>query len=86
MNELERFVELAIKAHGEPAPAIDVTARVLRDIRQAVGGEGINPPLLIFSGLSLLAASIVAVLAIQSWEVLADPLSGLFDSLTMVMQ
>jgi hypothetical protein len=86
MTELERFAQLAAKARGEPPPAIDVAARVLRDLRQMVRQESLNPPLLVFSGLSLLAASIVAVLAIQSWEPLADPLSGLFDSLTLVMQ
>jgi hypothetical protein len=86
MTELERFARLAAKARGEQSPAVDVTDRVLRDIRQRVRQESLNPPWLVFSGLSLLAASIVAVLAIESWAVLADPLSGLFDSLTMVMQ
>jgi hypothetical protein len=90
MNALEKFAQLAARSRAEAAPRVDVTTGVLGDIRQAARqvarAESFNPPLLVFSGLSLLAASIVAVLAIQSWEMLADPLAGLFDSLTMVMR
>jgi hypothetical protein len=86
MNNWERFEALAARAREETGPRVEITARVLRDIRRAPPERIAEFSLWAFSGLSLAAASIVAVLAIQSWTTLSDPLSGLFDTLTMVMQ
>jgi hypothetical protein len=86
MNTWERFETLAARAGDETGPHVDATARVLRHISRLPAQQCADLPLWVASGLSLAAASIVAVLAIQSWAAAADPLSSLFDTLTIVMQ
>ena len=85
MNELDRFQQLAAAARAERVPSIDVKAQVLRGIRGAVARRGMNGPLVLVSGLSLLAASITAAVAMEMWQEL-NPLALFFDSLSMVMQ
>jgi hypothetical protein len=90
MNKLEQFELLASAARRERVPRLDVTARVLARIRPAEARRaGRLPleevPLLAVSGLSVLAATIVVVLAVDAWAPLVDPLAGLFTPLMMVM-
>ncbi len=85
MNEWERFQRLAALARREPALRPDVAARVLRTIRTAEAPQTVNLPMLIFSGVSLLAASIGMLLAMQAWSPLSDSLSGMFQW-TIVLQ
>jgi hypothetical protein len=83
---LESFKILAAHAAREQVPELDVTAGVLRRIRAARPQRELEMPWLIFSGVSLAAAAVVLMVAVQSWAPLVDPLSGLFDPLTMVIQ
>ena len=85
MNELKRFERLARRARRQPVPRVDVTARVLARLRRIEARREVNVPLLAFSGLSVLAASIVLAVAVQAWAPLLDPMAGLFSPLTMMM-
>jgi hypothetical protein len=86
MNRWEHFETLAALARDETGPRIDVTVGVLDDLRRRAVRPVADWPLCLFSGLSALAAVMVLAMAIQSWTAAVDPLSGLFDTLTMVMQ
>lgn len=85
MNELDTFRRLAHTARKEAIPRIDVTARVLQTLHRREEPQGVNLALLVCSSLSVAAASILLVLAIDAWLPLADPVSDLVQ-LTMVMQ
>jgi hypothetical protein len=85
MTEWERFERLAALARRDPAWQPDVAARVLRTIRAAEAAQTVNLPMLIFSGVSLVAASIGMLLAVQAWSPLSDSLSGMFQW-TIVLQ
>jgi hypothetical protein len=84
-NELERFARLAAVARRERAPHVDVSAGVLERIRAAEVRAALETPLLVISGLSLLAASVGFALAWDLWSTLSDPLSSLLQ-LTAVLQ
>ena len=86
MDNWQQFEALAACARAETGSPVEVTAGVLREIRRTSAGQRADVPLWLFSGLSLVAASIVLLLAIQTWTAATDPLSALFDALTMVMQ
>ena len=86
MNNWERFETLAARARHETGPHVEVTPGVLNEIRRTPAGQLANLPLWLFSGLSLVAASIVLLLATETWIAATDPLLTLFDTLTMVMQ
>jgi len=86
MNDLEKLLWLASRARREPIPPVDVSARVLARLRAPVERPASGLPLLAFSGLAAVAASIVLVIALESWSALSDPLAGLLSPLTMVMQ
>jgi hypothetical protein len=79
MTEWERFQRLAALARRDPAPRLDVAARALRTIRAIKSPQTVDLPMLIFSGVSLVAASIGIVLAMQAWSPLSDSLSGMFQ-------
>lgn len=84
MNELEAFQRLASQARGDSPPKLDIASRVLRTIRQEETPAAVNWSMLIFSGVSLAAASVVVALVIDAWLPLADPLSGLFPWTTVL--
>jgi hypothetical protein len=86
MTKLEDFERWAEVARDEPVPPVDVAARVLRDLRRANGRASFERAMAVWAGLSVAAASIVFVLALDAWASITDPMSGLFDSLTMVMR
>jgi hypothetical protein len=79
MTGLERFERLAALARREPAPPAHVAARVLRTIRAMEAPRTVDLPMLVFSGVSLVAASIGIALAVQAWSPLSDSLSGMFQ-------
>ncbi len=79
MTEWERFQRLTALARRDPAPRPAVAVRVLRTIRAMEAPQTVDLPMLIFSGVSLLAASIGMFLAMQAWSPLSDSLSGMFQ-------
>ena len=81
MKPLERFQMLSAQARLEPVPRLDVTQRVLFEIRRAQRVGPANWILPALTGLSAAAAAIVAVLALDAWNVLNDPLAGIFNPL-----
>ena len=84
MNEWESFRRLAARARRDRPPRLDVTARVLGTIH---GGEELRAErlsMLVLSGLSLVAASVVVALVIDAWLPLTDPLAGLFPWITVL--
>ena len=85
MNQFEVFKSLAAAASRDGPPVIDVTDRVMARISPQ-RRRAVDMPLIVFSGLSVLAASIAAIVAVQAWSILSDPLAGLFQPLTLVMQ
>ena len=85
MTDWERFERLAALARRAPAPRLDVAAGVLQTIRAMESSQSVDLPMLIFSGISLVAASIGMLLAIQAWSPLSDSLSGMFQW-TIVLQ
>jgi hypothetical protein len=89
MDMLQRFEQLAAAARREAPPAIDVTARVMARIRRQVRPEARradNITLAVMAVVSVLAASIVAVVAMDAWSAMIDPMSSLFQPLSVVMQ
>jgi hypothetical protein len=85
MTQWERFERLAALARRDAAPRPHVAARVLRTIRAMEAPQTVDLPMLIFSGVSLVAASIGILLAMQAWSPLSDSLSGMFQW-TIVLQ
>jgi len=85
-GELERFERLAAKARREPIPPVDVSDRVLQSIRPGVRRSEPEAPLWIMSGVSVAAALVVLAVAVGSGAVAPDPMSEMFQPLTMVMQ
>ena len=85
MTDWERFERLAALARRGPVPPLDVAAGVLRTIRAMQSPRTVDLPMLICSGISLVAASIGMLLAIQAWSPLSDSLSGMFQW-TIVLQ
>jgi hypothetical protein len=87
MNVLERFEQMAQWARVEQAPALDVSWRVLRAIRVPQPRFEIQRTVLAAAaGLSLVAASAVLALAVEDWFAWTDPMSGLIQSFTLVLQ
>lgn len=87
MNTLERFEHWAAKARRDAPPPLDVSAAVLQAIcYRAPREEADALPLVLTAVLSVLAASVTIALALDSWLSLTDPLGGLFQPLTLVMQ
>lgn len=86
MNELRAFESLAAAASRERTPEIDVADRVMRRIGSRWETSLPEAPLAVVSAVSVLAASIAVVLAVQAWYLLCDPLGSLFHPLTMVMR
>lgn len=86
MNRDERFEAWAARARQETVPSVDVVAGVVHRIQAGSPRRESDMPWYVCSGLSVLAASVMLVVALDSWQSLTDPLAGLFSSLTMVMQ
>jgi hypothetical protein len=86
MNELSRFEQFTAAARHEAVPRLDVRGTVLRDLRATVASRSVDAPLALFSGAALIAATITAAWVLPMWWDLAEPLSSLFDVLSVVMQ
>jgi len=86
MKALERFAQLARIARDEPVPAIDVAAAVLRDLRSGAAPRRLDDiPLWMAAAISLLAASVMIAVALESCLPLVEPLAELFQPLTLVL-
>ncbi|MHB1035750.1 MAG: hypothetical protein ACYC35_12875 [Pirellulales bacterium] len=86
MNELEAFRQLASQARDERVPAVNVTARVMDSLRLGQAEPAVGVSLWVFAVASLAAAAVVAVMAFQAWDAVGDPLAGLLQPLSVVMQ
>jgi hypothetical protein len=83
MNEhmLEELGELARQA---PAPNVDVSFRVMPQIKEA--RVPVDRPMAVLAGLSAAAAAIVLAYAVQTWSTWQDPIAGLLSSMETVLQ
>jgi hypothetical protein len=79
MSDLQDFERWASEARREHAPRIDVSARVAATLSENVARQlerrtaWFESPLL-FAGASLVAATLVAMLALPAWDSVQDPL------------
>lgn len=88
MNGWQRFEELARRARGEPIPPIEITARVMAALvlRPAVAlRPERNWPLAVLAGLSILAASIMMAVTIDTWSWLLDPPASVLQPLSWIL-
>ncbi|MCE9547733.1 MAG: hypothetical protein K8T25_19860 [Planctomycetia bacterium] len=87
MNDpLKQFAALAAEASGAPGPPLDVSARVIADLRCVRPEPRVDWPLVTVSGLALAASLLVAVWGFDLWSTLTDPFGGLLEPLAMVIQ
>lgn len=89
MTPLDRFDQLAAIARRERAPAIDVTARVMAGIRAPrpmAARSNENLAMLLAAGLAVLAASVMVAFTLDAWSPLWDPMCGLLQPLSWIMQ
>ncbi len=86
MNDASTFEAWAARARQESAPSLDIAASVLRRIEATEPRREVGQLWLVCGGVSMVAASLMLVAAVSCWQVLTDPLAGLFTSLVMVMQ
>ncbi|MCE9555447.1 MAG: hypothetical protein K8T91_19030 [Planctomycetes bacterium] len=85
-DPLEQFANLAAQARGSAPPPIDVTDRVLSDLRTIRPRQTGDALLWTLGGVAVLAASITILLGYGSYDTLTDPLAGLLEPLSMVLQ
>lgn len=93
---MDRFERLARLAREDAPPAIDVTERVLSQLRErtdAVESLPVAAPpdrewvgLLVGAGIAVTAAAIALTIGVPSWESMNDPLAGWFDQFNVVLQ
>lgn len=76
MSDLQDFERWASEARREQAPRIDVSGRVAATVagRQLERGTAWLESPLLFAGASLVAATLVAMLAWPAWDSVQDPL------------
>jgi len=84
VNETDLLRRLGNAAAGEPVPQVDVTAGVLRGIRERY--SDLIRPLAIFAAASSVAAAVVAAVAVSAWLEWQDPLAAMFSTLDLVMR
>ena len=95
MSNLQRFERLVEAARAEPAPRVDVTARVVNTV-DLLAAESLkyrpiaslrnDSPLLAFAGFSLAAAVLVAIFALPCWESVQDPLVAFCKPLSAIFE
>jgi len=84
MDPLEAVEGLARHARGDEAPAVDVSASVLRRIRFAGRRRGMAP-LSVFSLASALAAGVTFALGVYYyWLAASNPMDALLPALQVV--
>jgi len=87
MNDpLEKFAELAAAARGAAPPPLDVTQDVLADLRSVRPRRSGDALLWSIGGAAVLAASITLLLTYGMYDSLSDPLAGLLEPISMVLQ
>jgi len=87
MNDpLENFSDLAARARGAAFPPLDVTDDVLTELRNVRPRPGTDALLWSISGAAVLAASVTLLLSYGTFESLSDPLAGLLEPISMVLQ
>ncbi len=80
MDTLKAIDRLVQQANKETAPSVDVSGKVLSEIR--MGGEAVRIlPFTLFAGVSAAAAAVILFLAVNSWSYLTNPIMGLFAPL-----
>lgn len=85
-DPLEPFARLAALARAAAPPPIDVTDRVLSALRTVRPRQTQDALLWTLGGMAVLAASITILLGYGSYDSLTDPLAGLLEPLSMVLQ
>lgn len=84
MNSDRMLERLSQIARREPAPNVEVSFRVVRQIEQA--RQPVDRPLAILAGLSAAAAAVVLFYGLDAWSSWQDPIAGLLNSMEMVLQ
>lgn len=86
MNDpLSRFERLAAEARTEPIPPIDVSARVMQTVRRRAAPATTDWPMWMSAGLSVAAAVVVMLIALQSGALTSDPFVELVSHLPPVI-
>lgn len=85
-DPLRDFADLAARARSESPPPVDVAERVLADLRSTRPRQSTDALLWALGGAAVLAASITILLGYGSYNTLTDPLAGLLEPLSMVLQ
>jgi hypothetical protein len=85
-DPLQEFERLAAEARKETVPVVDVSERVVQTVRVPFAPPQVDWPLWISAGLSVAAAIIVMLIAVQSGAFTMDPFAELVSNLTPVIQ
>lgn len=87
MPKLSDFERLAHLARRERAPRVNVTGQVMAAIhRSRFRVARVDSPALVFAGVALAAAALVAIWAVPAWEAVQDPLVALFKPLSFALE
>jgi|SwirhisoilCB1_FD_contig_51_2004576_length_1421_multi_1_in_0_out_0_2 hypothetical protein len=87
MTNLSEFQRMAQLARRERAPRVNVTSQVMAAIhRSRYRVARVDSPVLVFAGVALAAAALVAIWAVPAWESVQDPLVALFRPLSFVLE
>jgi hypothetical protein len=87
MNDpLEKFAELAKSARAAPPPPLDLAENVLAELRTVRPRSKGDALVWSISGAAVLAASLTLMLNYRTFESLSDPLAGLLEPISMVLQ
>lgn len=78
MNEIQWLQKLNARIE---TPAVDVTARVIRQILHRQNSPDDSRPMWLAAFVSSAAAALVLMLAVQSWNGMHDPFSDLLSPL-----
>jgi len=86
IDPLEQFANRAAQARGAAPPPVDVTQAVLSDLRAARPRQSADAMLWTLGGAAVLAASITLLLGYGTYDSMTNPLAGLLEPLSMVLQ
>ncbi|HVX62358.1 MAG TPA: hypothetical protein VHC19_17200 [Pirellulales bacterium] len=87
MPSLTDFERLAQLARRERAPSVNVAGQVMAAIqRSRYRVSRVDSPALVFAGVALAAAALVAIWAVPAWESVQDPLVALFKPLSLALE
>ncbi len=87
MTNLSDFERLAQLARRERAPRVNVAGQVMAAVhRSRYRVARVDSPALVFAGVALAAAVMVAIWALPAWESVQDPLVALFKPFSLVLE